>query len=63
MEYSREPTGAGNANKKGRLRKTKMSKINQARVVEAIVESSILFDCAVRPFEYWRTKFTAESAG
>lgn len=28
-----------------RLWKTKMSKINQANIVEAIVESSVLFDC------------------
>ena len=27
-----------------------MSKINQARVVEVIVESSVLFDCAGRPW-------------
>ena len=27
-----------------------MSKINQARVLEVIVESSVLFDCTVRPW-------------
>ena len=35
---------------KKRLWKTKMSKINQARIVEVIVESSVLFDCAVKPW-------------
>ena len=28
-----------------------MSKINQARVVEAIVEFSVLFNCTVRPWK------------
>ena len=32
------------------LWRKKMSKVNQARVVEVIVESSVLFDCAVRPW-------------
>ena len=35
---------------KKRLWKTKMSKINQARIVEVIMESSVLFDCTVRPW-------------
>ena len=35
---------------KKRLWRTKMSKINQARIVEVIVESSVLFDCTLRPW-------------
>ena len=37
-------------NVKKRLWKTKMNKINQARVVQVIVESSVLFDCTERPW-------------
>ena len=33
-----------------RLWKTKVSKINQARITEVIVESSVLFNCTVRPW-------------
>ena len=36
---------------KKRLWKTKISKINQARVVEVIMESSVLFECTVRPWD------------
>ena len=35
---------------KKQLWKKKLSKINQARIVEVIVESSVLFDCTARPW-------------
>ena len=40
---------------KKRSWKTTMSKINQARVVEVIMESSVLFDCTIRP-QYFLTE-------
>ena len=35
---------------KKRVWKTKISKIIQARIAEVVVESSVLFDCTVRPW-------------
>ena len=43
--------GGAWAKAKNQLRKSKMKKSMQARVVQAVVESTILFDCQARP---WR---------
>ena len=48
---------------KKRLWKTKTSKINQARIVEVIVDSSVLFDCTVRPWNIAEISKLTESAG